>query len=68
MYRRGQNELATAATRRKLVEAVRHLNIKSDTPYLKAQQKLYDNHAVTETKVKLRDKLNLRLQEVGETK
>ena len=48
-------------------EAARHLNIKSDTPYLEAKQKLKDYYAVTETKEELREKLNLRVQEVGET-
>ena len=31
-------------------EATRHLNIKSDTSYLQAKQKLKDYYAVTETK------------------
>ena len=50
-----------------LFEAARHLNNKSDTPYLEAKQKLKDYYAVTETKEELRDKLNLRVLEVGET-
>ena len=48
-------------------EAARHLNIKSDTPYLEAKQKLKDYYAVTETKEELREKLNLPVQEPGET-
>ena len=48
-------------------EAARHLNIKSDTPYFEAKQKLKDYYTVTETKEELRDKLNLRVQKVGET-
>ena len=46
-------------------KAARHLNIKSDTPYLEAKQKLKDYYGVTETKEELREKLNLRVQEVG---
>ena len=48
-------------------EAARHLNIKSDTPYAEAKQKLKDYYAVTETKEELREKLNMRVQEPGET-
>ena len=39
-------------------EGARHLNIKSDTPYLEAKHKLKDYCAVTETKEELREKLN----------
>ena len=41
-----------------LFEAARHLNIKSNTPYFGANQKIKDYYAVTETKEELRKKLN----------
>ena len=67
MSRGGQNELATSATRRKLVRSSQTLEIKSDTPYVEAKRKLKDYYTVTETKEELREKLNLRAREVGES-
>ena len=48
-------------------EASKHLGIKSDTEYSVAKQKLKDYFSITETKEELRDKLDLRFQEAGET-
>ena len=49
-----------------LFKAARHLNIKSDTPYLEVKQNLKDI-TQSQTQEEVRDKLNLRVQEVGET-
>ena len=48
-------------------KAARHLNIKSDTPYVEVTQKLKNYYSVTETKEELREKLNLRIHKVGES-
>ena len=48
-------------------EAATHIGIKPNTPYAKAKQKLKDYFAITETKEELREKLDLRQQEAGET-
>ena len=48
-------------------EAYKHLELKSDTEYSLAKQKLKDNFAITETKEVLSEKLDLRFQEATET-
>jgi hypothetical protein len=48
-------------------EASTHLGIKFDTDYSVAKQKPKDYFAITETKEEVREKLDLRYQEAGET-
>ena len=48
-------------------EAATHMGIKLNTPYVEAKHKLKDYFAITETKEELREKLDLRHQEAGES-
>ena len=48
-------------------EAATHMGIKPNTPYAEAKQKLKEYFAITETKEELREKLDLRQQEAGES-
>ena len=48
-------------------EASKHLGIKPDTEYSVEKQKLKDYFAITVTKEALREKLDFRFQEAGET-
>ena len=48
-------------------EASKHLGITSDSEYSVAKQNLKDYFAITETKEELREKLDLRFKEAGES-
>ena len=48
-------------------EAATLMDIKPNTPYAEAKQKLKDYFAITETKEELREKLDLRQQKAGES-
>ena len=50
-----------------LFEAATYMGIEPNTPYAKENRKLKYYFAIAETKEELRDKLDLRLQEYGES-